>query len=60
MLLVIMGKEQDLLVAVKSGDLLLTHKLLSKIKCNKTSEYGTLEADIWFYLALQIGVLQEQ
>lgn len=37
---VIMGKEQDLLVAVKSGDLLLAHKLLSKVKCNKTSEYG--------------------
>lgn len=36
----IMGKEQDLLVAVKSGDLLLAHKLLSKVKCNKTSEYG--------------------
>ena len=37
---VIMGKEQDLLVAVKSGDLLLAHKLLSKVKCNKTSKYG--------------------
>ena len=37
---VIMGKEQDLLVAVKTGDLLLAHKLLSKVKCNKTSEYG--------------------
>lgn len=35
-----MGKEQDLLVAVKTGDLLLAHKLLSKVKCNKTSEYG--------------------
>ncbi|XP_032397834.1 caskin-2 isoform X3 [Etheostoma spectabile] len=33
-----MGKEQDLLVAVKTGDLLLAHKLLSKVKCNKTSE----------------------
>ncbi|MEQ2197711.1 hypothetical protein XENOCAPTIV_002265 [Xenoophorus captivus] len=31
-----MGKEQDLLVAVKNGDLLLAHKLLSKVKCNKT------------------------
>lgn len=41
MSLIIMGKEQDLLVAVKTGDLLLAHKLLSKIKCNKTSEYGT-------------------
>lgn len=37
---VIMGKEQDLLVAVKTGDLLLAHKLLSKVKCNKSSEYG--------------------
>lgn len=35
-----MGKEQDLLVAVKSGDLLLVHKLLSKVKCNKTSKFG--------------------
>ncbi|XP_041744785.1 caskin-2 isoform X2 [Coregonus clupeaformis] len=31
-----MGKEQDLLVAVKSGDILLAHKLLTKVKCNKT------------------------
>lgn len=37
-----MGKEQDLLVAVKSGDLLSAHKLLSKVKCNKTSEYGAV------------------
>lgn len=43
----IMGKEQDLLVAVKSGDLLLAHKLLSKVKCNKTSEYGA-NRDAWF------------
>lgn len=43
----IMGKEQDLLVAVKSGDLLLAHKLLSKVKCNKTSEYGA-NRDTWF------------
>lgn len=42
-----MGKEQDLLVAVKSGDLLLAHKLLSKVKCNKTSEYG-VNRDTWF------------
>lgn len=35
-----MGKEQDLLVAVKSGDFLLAHKLLSKVKCNKSSKYG--------------------
>lgn len=34
-----MGKEQDFLVAVKSGDILLAHKLLAKVKCNKTSEY---------------------
>ena len=33
-----MGKEQDLLVAVKTGDLLLTHKLLTKVKCSRTSE----------------------
>ncbi|XP_031691282.1 caskin-2 isoform X3 [Oncorhynchus kisutch] len=31
-----MGKEQDFLVAVKSGDILLAHKLLAKVKCNKT------------------------
>lgn len=44
-----MGKEQDLLVAVKSGDLLLAHKLLSKVKCNKTSEYGAnRQGDTWF------------
>ncbi|XP_070782893.1 caskin-2-like [Enoplosus armatus] len=36
-----MGKEQDLLVAVKSGDLLLAHKLLSKVKCNKTKLLGS-------------------
>ena len=41
---VIMGKEQDLLVAVKSGDLLLAHKLLSKVKCNKTSKYVATRA----------------
>lgn len=46
----IMGKEQDLLVAVKTGDLLLAHKLLSKVKCNKTSEYGAQGAR--GYLAL--------
>lgn len=40
-----MGKEQDLLVAVKTGDLLLTHKLLSKVKCNKTSEYGAARGE---------------
>uniref|UniRef100_A0A4W6EWF9 CASK interacting protein 2 n=1 Tax=Lates calcarifer TaxID=8187 RepID=A0A4W6EWF9_LATCA len=37
-----MGKEQDLLVAVKSGDLLLAHKLLSKVKCSKTSNFSAL------------------
>ncbi|XP_070304723.1 caskin-2-like [Salvelinus sp. IW2-2015] len=31
-----MGKEQDFLVAVKSGDTLLANKLLAKVKCNKT------------------------
>ncbi|KAM6951183.1 caskin-2 [Aplochiton taeniatus] len=36
-----MGKEQDLLVAVKSGDLLLAHKLLAKVKCNKTKLLGS-------------------
>ncbi|XP_018535051.1 LOW QUALITY PROTEIN: caskin-2-like [Lates calcarifer] len=36
-----MGKEQDLLVAVKSGDLLLAHKLLSKVKCSKTKLLGS-------------------
>ena len=35
----IMGKEQDLLQAVKSGDLLSTQKLLSKLKTNRNSEY---------------------
>ncbi|XP_074519553.1 caskin-2 isoform X2 [Halichoeres trimaculatus] len=36
-----MGKEQELLVAVKSGDLLLAHKLLSKVKCNKSKLLGS-------------------
>uniref|UniRef100_A0AAQ6AP93 CASK interacting protein 2 n=1 Tax=Amphiprion ocellaris TaxID=80972 RepID=A0AAQ6AP93_AMPOC len=36
-----MGKEQDLLVAVKSGNLLVAHKLLCKIKCNKTKLLGS-------------------
>ncbi|XP_071403621.1 caskin-2-like [Centroberyx affinis] len=36
-----MGKEQDLLVAVKNGDLLLAHKLLSKVKCSKTKLLGS-------------------
>ncbi|KAM3860072.1 caskin-2-like [Diretmus argenteus] len=36
-----MGKGQDLLVAVKNGDLLLAHKLLSKVKCNKTKLLGS-------------------
>lgn len=34
-----MGKEQDLLQAVKSADLQTTHKLLSKLKTNRSSEY---------------------
>lgn len=41
-----MGKEQDLLVAVKSGDLLAAHRLLSKVKCNKTSECGAVTSDL--------------
>lgn len=36
-----MGKEQDLLLAVKTGDLLLAHKLLSKVKCSKTKLLGS-------------------
>ncbi|XP_068161535.1 LOW QUALITY PROTEIN: caskin-2-like [Antennarius striatus] len=36
-----MGKEQDLLVAVKTGDLLLAHKILSKVKCNKSKLLGS-------------------
>jgi len=34
-----MGKEQDLLQAVKTGDLQSAQKLLSKLKANRTSEY---------------------
>lgn len=34
-----MGKEQDLLQAVKSADLQTTHKLLSRLKTNRTSKY---------------------
>ncbi|KAI9514946.1 hypothetical protein NQZ68_028898 [Dissostichus eleginoides] len=33
-----MGKEQDLLQAAKSGDLLSTQKLLSKLKANRNNE----------------------
>uniref|UniRef100_A0A674F274 Caskin-2-like n=1 Tax=Salmo trutta TaxID=8032 RepID=A0A674F274_SALTR len=36
-----MGKEQDLLVAVKSGDILLAHKLLAKVTYNKTKLLGS-------------------
>ncbi|XP_034050481.1 caskin-2-like isoform X2 [Thalassophryne amazonica] len=36
-----MGKEHDLLVAVKNGDVLLVQKLLSKVKCNKTKLLGS-------------------
>ncbi|KAM9817384.1 caskin-2 [Neosynchiropus ocellatus] len=36
-----MGKEQELLAAVKSGDLLLAHKLLSRLKCNKAKLLGS-------------------
>lgn len=35
-----MGKEQDLLQAVKNGDLMSTQKLLSKLKNNRNSEYS--------------------
>lgn len=34
----IMGKEQDLLQAVKNGDLATTQKLLAKVKASKSSE----------------------
>lgn len=34
-----MGKEQDLLQAVKSADLQTAHKLLSKLRTNRTSKY---------------------
>lgn len=33
-----MGKEQDLLQAVKSGDLPSTQKLLAKLKASRNSE----------------------
>ncbi|XP_035389227.1 caskin-2-like isoform X1 [Electrophorus electricus] len=36
-----MGKEQDLLLAVKNGDLLLAHKLLAKIKVNRNKILGS-------------------
>ncbi|XP_071322075.1 caskin-2-like isoform X2 [Trachinotus anak] len=36
-----MGKEQDLLQAVKSGDLQSTQKLLSKLKTNRTKLLGS-------------------
>eukprot|EP00064_Thunnus_orientalis_P021963 superscaffoldBa00007003_g22135 len=41
-----MGKEQDLLQAVKSGDLLSTQKLLSKLKSNRnmSKKRGPLRA----------------
>lgn len=34
-----MGKEQELLQAVKSADLQTTHKLLSKLKTSRSSKY---------------------
>lgn len=40
-----MGKEQDLLQAVKSGDLLSTQKLLSKLKTNRNSK--CFYSEIW-------------
>ncbi|XP_051530753.1 caskin-2-like isoform X2 [Myxocyprinus asiaticus] len=36
-----MGKEQDLLLAVKNGDLPLAHKLLAKIKTNRSKILGS-------------------
>uniref|UniRef100_A0AAY4A4R4 CASK interacting protein 2 n=1 Tax=Denticeps clupeoides TaxID=299321 RepID=A0AAY4A4R4_9TELE len=36
-----MGKEQDLLLAVKNGDLLSAHKLLSKVKANRNKILGS-------------------
>ncbi|XP_057213964.1 caskin-2 isoform X3 [Triplophysa rosa] len=36
-----MGKEQDLLLAVKNGDLPLAHKLLAKIKTNRNKLLGS-------------------
>uniref|UniRef100_A0A8C2DHE3 Caskin-2 n=1 Tax=Cyprinus carpio TaxID=7962 RepID=A0A8C2DHE3_CYPCA len=37
-----MGKEQDLLQAVKNGDLTTTQKLLAKVKASKSSEFSAL------------------
>uniref|UniRef100_A0A671PZB4 Caskin-2 n=1 Tax=Sinocyclocheilus anshuiensis TaxID=1608454 RepID=A0A671PZB4_9TELE len=37
-----MGKEQDLLQAVKNGDLATTQKLLAKVKASKSSEFSVL------------------
>lgn len=34
-----MGKEQELLQAVKNGDLVSTQKLLSKLKSSRNSEF---------------------
>ncbi|XP_066521936.1 caskin-2 [Hoplias malabaricus] len=36
-----MGKEQDLLLAVKNGDILSAHKLLTKIKANRNKLLGS-------------------
>ncbi|KAL1264342.1 hypothetical protein QQF64_004697 [Cirrhinus molitorella] len=36
-----MGKEQDLLLAVKNGDLPLAHKLLAKVKTNRNKLLGS-------------------
>ncbi|KAI4874857.1 hypothetical protein NFI96_034427 [Prochilodus magdalenae] len=36
-----MGKEQDLLLAVKNGDILAAHKLLTKIKVNRNKLLGS-------------------
>lgn len=45
-----MGKEQDLLQAAKTGDLMSTQKLLSKLKANRNSEYtrtSCFYSEIW-------------
>lgn len=36
-----MGREQDLILAVKNGDVTGVQKLVAKVKATKTSEYLT-------------------
>lgn len=40
-----MGKEQELLQAVKTGDLMSTQKLLSKLKTSRNSKSWSM--DLW-------------